>query len=73
MLQAFYNLGRRKDAETILFPLLEGFEKGNFQGRGSNRLTNDWRAWDGTPHGYEGLLVDNFLALLAVYTGHLGK
>ena len=73
MLQAFYNLGRRKDAETILFPLLEGFEKGNFQGRASNRLTYDWRAWDGTPHGYEGLLVDNFLALLAVYTGHLGK
>jgi hypothetical protein len=29
----------------------------------------DWRAWDGAPHGYEGLLVDNFLALLAVRTG----
>jgi hypothetical protein len=72
-LQALYKLGRRKDAEAILFPLLEGFEKGNFQGRAPKGLTNDWRAWDGAPHGYEGLLVDNFLALLAVYTGHLGK
>jgi hypothetical protein len=29
-------------------------------------MTNDWKAWDGTPHGYEALLVDNYQALLAV-------
>jgi len=68
-LQALYQLGRRKDADGILFPLLDGFEKGNFQGFGPGGLTYDWRAWDGTPHGYEGLLVDNFLALLTVPTG----
>jgi hypothetical protein len=68
-LQALYQLGRHAEADRILFPLLEGFEKGNFQGFGPNGLTYDWRAWDGTPHGYEGLLVDNFLALLAVHTG----
>jgi hypothetical protein len=68
-LQALYQLGRRQQADRILFPLLEGFEKGSFQGFGANGKSYDWRAWDGTPHGYEGLLVDNFLALLAVKTG----
>jgi len=65
-LQALYNLGRRQDADAILFPLLVGYEKGGFQGFGPNGLSYDWKAWDGTPHGYEGLLVDNYHALLAV-------
>ena len=67
-LEALQKLGRKQEADAILFPMLEGFEKGNFQGRGPNGLTNDWRAWDGTPHGYEGFLVDNYLALLAALT-----
>ncbi len=49
--------------------MLQAFEEGKFQGRGPNGMTNDWKTWDGTPYGYEGLLVDNFLTLLAVYTG----
>lgn len=68
-LAALYRLGRRAEADRILFPLLEGFENGNFQGFGPDGLSKDWRAWDGAPHGYEGLLVDNFLALLAVPNG----
>jgi hypothetical protein len=65
-LQALYQLGRREEADAILFPMLRGFEEGGFQGLGSNGMTNDWKAWDGTPHGYEGLLVDGYQALLAV-------
>jgi hypothetical protein len=65
-LQALYSLGRRKDADAILFPLLAAHEKGGFQGSGPNGLSYYWKAWDGTPHGYEGLLVDNYQALLAV-------
>ena len=65
-LQALYQLGRRKDADAILFPLLRGYEAGGFQGHGANGMTYDWKAWDGTPHGYEGLLVDDYQALLAV-------
>jgi hypothetical protein len=65
-LQALYDLSRRKDADAILFPLLGAYEKGSFQGFGPNGLSYDWKAWDGTPHGYEGLLVDNYQALLAV-------
>ena len=29
-------------------------------------MSKDWRAWDGTCWGYEGFLVDNYYALLAV-------
>jgi hypothetical protein len=65
-LQALYNLGRHKEADAILFPLLSGYEKGNFQGFGPSNMSYDWRTWDGTPWGYEGLLVDNYQALLAV-------
>jgi hypothetical protein len=65
-LQALYQLGRRKEADAILFPLLRGFEAGSFQGFGANGKSFDWKAWDGTPHGYEGLLVDGYQALLAV-------
>ena len=63
---ALYDLGRREEADRILFPMLDGLEKGKFQGFGPNGMTNDWKAWDGTPWGYEGLLVDNYYVLLAV-------
>jgi hypothetical protein len=65
-LQALYQLGRRKDADAILFPMLRGFEQGGFQGTAANGMSYDWKAWDGTPHGYEGLLGDGYQALLAV-------
>jgi hypothetical protein len=64
-IQALRDLGRDKEADAILYPMLQGFANGGFQGRGPDGKTYDWRAWDGSPHGYEGLLVDNYLALLA--------
>ena len=45
--------------------MLEAFEDGGFQGRGPNGMTYDWKAWDGTPWGYEGLLMDGYLTLPA--------
>jgi hypothetical protein len=65
-LAALYDLGRRGEADRILMPMLEAFEKGGFEGRGANGKTNDWRAWDGTSWGYEGFLTDNYYALRAV-------
>jgi hypothetical protein len=65
-LQALYQLGRRKEADAILFPMLRGFDQGGFQGTAASGMSYDWKAWDGTPHGYEGLLVDGYQALLAV-------
>ena len=65
-LAALYKLGRHDEADAMLFPMLAGFEKGGFQGFGPNGMTYDWKAWDGTPHGYEGLLVDGYQTLLTV-------
>ncbi len=65
-LAALYDLGRRDEADKILFPMLDSFEKGGFEGVGHNGMSNDWKAWDGTPWGYEGFLTDNYYALLAV-------
>ncbi len=28
-------------------------------------MTYDWKDWNGGPHGYEGLLVDGYMTLLA--------
>ncbi|MCG3146812.1 MAG: hypothetical protein PCFJNLEI_00246 [Verrucomicrobiae bacterium] len=65
-LAALYELGRREEADRILFPMLESYAQGGFSGGGTNGMTNDWKTWDGTPWGYEGFLVDNYYALLAV-------
>lgn len=69
-LQALYDLGRDEDADRILLPLLDGFRRRGFQGVGPNGKTYDWKAWDGTPHGYEGFLVDNYLTFLVLLTRH---
>jgi hypothetical protein len=63
---ALYQLGRVQDGDSILFPMLKSIKTGGFEGRGPNGLTYDWKAWDGTPHGYEGFLSDNFMVLAAL-------
>jgi len=65
-LAALYDLDRIEQADRILFPLLKSFANGDFQGRGSNGMSKDWKAWDGSCWGYEGFLVDNYYTLLAV-------
>jgi hypothetical protein len=64
-IQALRQLGRHAEADSILFPMLKAFEDGGFQGRGPGGKTYDWTDWNGTPYGYEGLLVDGYLTLLA--------
>lgn len=71
--RALQMLGRQKEADVILYPMLEGFASGRFQGRGPNGRTYDWIDWNGSPNGYEGLLVDNYLTLLAAIPMHLPK
>lgn len=65
-LAALYDLGRKAEADQILFPMLTGYGECGFQGRGASGMSNDWRRWDGTPKGYEGYLCDNYYAMLAV-------
>jgi Bacterial alpha-L-rhamnosidase 6 hairpin glycosidase domain len=63
---ALYDLGRLQEGDRILFPLLDSFARGDFQGFGANKKSKDWRTWTGESHGYEGFLNDNYYALLAV-------
>jgi len=66
LLSALYKLGRLKDGDAILLPILNSFNECGFEGFGGPWSSYDWMSWDGKPHGYEGLLVDNFLAVKAV-------
>jgi hypothetical protein len=59
-------LGRRNEADATLMPMLEAFREGEFQGKGLNGMSKDWKSWSGECWGYEGFLVDGFLTLLAV-------
>lgn len=72
-IQALRDLGRDKEADAILFPMLKAFEDGGFQGSNAEGDTYDWKAWDGSPHGYEGLLVDGYLTLLAAMSADAAK
>jgi hypothetical protein len=65
-LAALYDLGRKAEADEILFAMLGEYGSCGFEGRGARGRSNDWRRWDGTPMGYEGYLVDNYYTLLAV-------
>jgi len=69
-LAALYDLGRVEEADKMLFPMLDAFAKGAFQGHCDNGMSKDWKAWDGTCWGYEGFLVDNYYTLLAVLDRH---
>lgn len=65
-LAALYDLGRRNEADHILFSMLDGYGKCGFEGKDAAGRSPDWRRWDGTPMGYEGYLTDDYYALLAV-------
>jgi hypothetical protein len=65
-LAALYDLGRKAEADEILFPMLDAYGRCEFEGSDAKGFSADWRMWDGTFKGYEGFLVDNYYALLAV-------
>ena len=63
---ALYHLGEKTQGDKILMPMLDSFANQRFSGRAPNGMTYDWKDWQGGAHGYEGFLVDNYYALLAV-------
>ncbi len=65
-LAALYDLGRKEEADQILFAMLDEYDKCGFEGRDAKGRSFDWRRWDGTAMGYEGLLTDNYYTMLAV-------
>ena len=52
-------------ARRIFYPMLESYAAGEFQGFCGDGRSKDWRDWSGGCHGYEGFLVDSYLALQA--------
>ncbi|MGA2618125.1 MAG: hypothetical protein ABSF26_10980 [Thermoguttaceae bacterium] len=67
-IEALFKVGLKDDAQRILRPLLQGFAAGEFQGFGPNGKSKDWKDWQGNCWGYEGLLSDGYMALLAPVT-----
>jgi hypothetical protein len=65
--KALYQTGRVPEARRIFDPMLRSYAQGEFQGFCGNGPSKDWRDWSGGCHGYEGFLVDSYLALLAVF------
>lgn len=65
-IKAFYKVGMVKEARAVLYPMLASYERGDFQGRDAGGGSRDWKNWRGEGNGYEGFLVDGYLALLAV-------
>jgi hypothetical protein len=63
---ALYQLGEKEQGDKILMPMLDAFTRQGFSGRAADGMTFDWKDWHGGAHGYEGFLVDNYYALLAV-------
>ena len=63
---ALYDLGRKAEADEILFPMLDAYGECDFEGTDTYGYSADWNRWDGTFRGYEDYLVDNYYALLAV-------
>jgi hypothetical protein len=69
-IQALYQLGRRAEADRILWPMIQTYASGGFQnGVGAD---GEWRHWDGTSCGYEGFLADAYYTQMAVFTGYFG-
>lgn len=67
MIHALYKLDMREEAEQILFPMLKSYKTNGFQGFCANSdRSRDWKTWKGECWGYEGFLVDSYLAFLNV-------
>ena len=59
---ALQRVGRADDADRLLRAMLERLADGSAFGGCSTGV--DWRMWDGTRCGYEGLLTDQFGVLV---------
>ena len=58
--------GRKKRAAELMRAMLQSYANNSFLGFGENGMSKDWRDWNGGCHGYEGLLTENFMALLCI-------
>ncbi|HEX4119054.1 MAG TPA: hypothetical protein VH619_00400 [Verrucomicrobiae bacterium] len=78
-IQALYETAQYQEAERLLWPLIESFEKGTFnagnQLRGQkqrNPVGSAFYRWDGSHGAGEGYLPEDWDGLEALFTGHYG-
>lgn len=78
-IQSLYQNGMAKDAERLLWPLMESYEKGTFNAgielpgvKQRNPVGSAFYVWDGSRGRGEGYLPEDWQGLDALFTGHFG-
>jgi len=78
-IQALYQAGLVKDAERLLWPLMQSYESGTFNAgielpeqRQRNPVGSAFYMWNGSKGRGEGYLPEDWQGLDALFTGHFG-
>jgi hypothetical protein len=78
-IQALYKNGLKDDAERLLWPLMQSYEKGTFNAgielpgqQQRNPVGSAFYVWDGSRGRGEGYLPEDWQGLDALFTGHFG-
>jgi hypothetical protein len=75
-IQAMYQMGRRTEADAMLWPLIKSYGEGLFNGgvagKRADPVRGEWHDWSGNKSGGEGFLPDSYHAFNALYNGYYG-
>ena len=78
-IQSLYEAGLKDDAERLLWPLMQSYDKGTFNAgielpgqKQRNPVGSAFYAWDGSRGRGEGYLPEDWQGLDALFTGHFG-
>lgn len=78
-IQALYQNGMKDEAERLLWPLMQSYEKGTFNAgielpgqKQRNPVGSAFYEWDGSRGRGEGYLPEDWQGLDALFTGHFG-
>jgi hypothetical protein len=78
-IQALYQSGLVDDAERLLWPLMQSYEKGTFNAgielpeqKQRNPVGSAFYVWDGSRGRGEGYLPEDWQGMDALFTGHFG-
>jgi hypothetical protein len=78
-IQALYQTGLADDAERLLWPLMQSYEKGTFNAgielpgqKQRNPVGSAFYVWDGSRGRGEGYLPEDWQGMDALFTGHFG-
>jgi hypothetical protein len=78
-IQSLYEAGMSEEAERLLWPLMQSYEKGTFNTgidlpgqRQRNPVGSAFYVWDGSRGRGEGYLPEDWQGVDALFTGHFG-